>query len=277
MPEGPEVKIIADILNREVSGFQLSSISYTENSRYARIGLSNSIELSSLLPLRINQITTKGKKIIFHLDDEVYLISSLMMEGKWTWTKNLKHSDLSLNLTKWLNRRVLLHKCLYFNDSRHFGTLEIILGKNQLNDRLKSVGPDLLSDDITFDQYYAKIKNKRLSNKKIGSFLMDQKYFSGIGNYLRAEILYATKISPHRLLSQLCDDEIRLLLETSKEIIRSAYDSHGFTLATYWDPHGRKGNFSVKIYGKSEDPYGNQVITETLDQRTVHWVPQIQT
>ena len=33
-------------------------------------------------------------------------------------------------------------------------------------------------------------------NKSIGEVLLDQKYFNGIGNYLRAEILYRGCISP---------------------------------------------------------------------------------
>lgn len=264
MPEGPEVKVIADSL-KEIIGFSLIAIEYSEKSRYTKVGLP---EIS--LPRKILDITTKGKKIIFHLSGKMYIVSSLMMEGRWMWESG-KHSDLWLDLKKGITKR------LYFDDSRHFGTFEI-LDSQGLKDRLKEIGPDLLSDEIDISEWRTKIRGKRIKGKKIAFFLMEQKYFSGIGNYLRAEILYAAQISPHRQLKDLTDDEVDLLFECSRDLIKQAYESHGLTIATYWDPYGRKGEFAVKVYGKKYDPEGNPVLAEKLkDSRTIHWVPNIQT
>ena len=301
MPEGPEVHTIADWLKSQVVGDTLLNLEYSEISRYAKqkplfddngeqqtnsegellfeaeIGICGLNELRQDLPLTITEVDAKGKKIIFMLEDEgqqepIFLVSSLMMEGKWTWDTG-KHSDLWLNLRSPTGEE----RRIYFNDSRHFGTMEIAFSEKALLSRMSDVGPDLLTGDITDQEWLKKLRNGRIKNKKIGLYVMEQKYFSGIGNYLRAEILYAAKISPHRPLSSLSDDEALILFDESRRLIREAYDAQGATLATYRNPHGGKGSFQVIVYNKKVDPLGNPVIAENIgDKRSTHWVPNVQ-
>jgi hypothetical protein len=47
-----------------------------------------------------------------------------------------------------------------------------------------------------FSDFYTHINIRRNLNKPIGNVLMDQKVISGIGNYLRADTLWMSKISP---------------------------------------------------------------------------------
>ena len=42
---------------------------------------------------------------------------------------------------------------------------------------------------------------------------MNQKYLSGIGNYLKSEILYESKISPLRTLEFLSRQDLEILLK----------------------------------------------------------------
>jgi DNA-formamidopyrimidine glycosylase len=291
MPEGPEVHTIADWLNQQVTGFTLLDLDYSATSRYNKrksnsstgesnlveVGLDGLQDLRDRLPLTIVEIGAKGKKIIFMLEDEklenrVFLISSLMMEGRWQWEDG-KHCDLWLRV-QGPNQEP---RNLYFCDPRHFGTMEIIFGEENLLTRLKEIGPDLLSDEITNEEWLKKIRNGRIKNKKIGLFLTEQKYFSGIGNYLRAEILYDAKISPHRKLIDLSDEEALAIFDSSRRLIRESYEAQGATLATYRNPHGGKGGFRVLIYNKKTDPLGNPVIVEDIgDKRSTYWVPAVQ-
>ena len=49
--------------------------------------------------------------------------------------------------------------------------------------------------------------------------MMEQKIISGIGNYLKSEILYQSRISPHVLIHDLPDDKLReLSFRTRREI-----------------------------------------------------------
>lgn len=292
MPEGPEVRIIGEALRKEVVGYYLQSIEISEKSRYAKKALLGLDQLDSKLPRKIEDVFTKGKKIVFDLpvpiqddekeediesleEDRIFLISFLAMEGKWSWMAE-KHSDLWFNLYKEENGNVE-YRTLYFTDSRHFGSLEIIYGLDAIYKRLNEIGPDLLSDEIEVSEWRSKIRSGRIKNKKIGIFVMEQQRFSGIGNYLRAEILYAARISPHRKLCDLNNEEVDRLFVVARQIIWKAYEKQGYTLASFSDFYGKKGGFQVKVYGKLEDPDGNQVVAEDIgDKRTTHWVPKIQ-
>jgi len=120
-------------------------------------------------------------------------------------------------------------------------------------------------------------RNKRIQNKQICDYLLDQKRISGIGNYLRSEILYRSRIRPDRSLKNLSDEELELLRIESIKTVRESYDSHGLTIRSYSDLYGNKGTFICQVYNRTEDPYGNPIRTDTFkDGRTIHWVPSLQ-
>jgi DNA-formamidopyrimidine glycosylase len=269
MPEGPEVRIIADCLEKVLVGKTLLNICFDERSRYARHPLPNLDELT--FPYKFSRVFTKGKKIIMMLSKDIYLISSLGMEGKWTFEKGT-HSNLWFELSDDEENNIL-----YFNDSRHFGILEILTSENQLKERLSKIGPDLLNEEVSEDLWKKISRGKRIQKMQICKFLMEQKYFSGIGNYLRAEILYQAKIRPDRSLGELSDEELETIRVAALQLIRSSYESKGCTLHSYWDVYGNTGDFKVIVYEKSTDPFGNTVQRDTFsDGRTMHWVPAVQ-
>lgn len=303
MPEGPEVRCITIKLNHFCQGQKLKAIKWNDNSKY-RTGLPHYPEFSKYLPGKITGITCKGKQIIFIIEcnqssDSIYIKSTLGLEGRWSFRHDdNKHANLWLELDSYN---------LYYIDSRHFGNITLYTSTDDLlNDLNGKVGPDLLAyaiefntgvevvddddDKITIDKWTTKLRNKRLKNKQICQFLMEQKYFSGIGNYLKAEILYDAKIRPDRLLSQLSDQDITQLYHSTLKIIYNAFCAGGLTIKSYWQPtspseddNGKeeqeklKGKYKKVIYDCLEDPLGNPIVRETFkDGRTTHWVPQIQ-
>ena len=56
------------------------------------------------------------------------------------------------------------------------------------------------------------MKMKRYEEKKIGNLIVDQKVISGIGNYLRADILYQSTISPYRTIKSLNEEDLKNIL-----------------------------------------------------------------
>lgn len=285
MPEGPEVHTITDYLRSKLVGLYIKSTDFTEQSKLNKkfLGL-ELIKNSDNFPLEIMAIHCKGKQIFFELkaydsNNIYYLNSTLGMEGRWMWTKG-NHSDFWLDIAyfKPIDKFNILTywTTLYFDDSRHFGNLSFLTPDQYIN-KLSEIGPDLLTDTITLQEWTNKITNPRIKNKEICEFLMEQKHFSGIGNYLKAEVLYQAKVMPDRSLSSLTSDEIKLLLEASTTIIKASYQSRGLTIKSYWDPEGNKGLFTTKVYNKSIDPFGNKVEMKMFkDKRTTHYVPTIQ-
>ena len=96
---------------------------------------------------------------------------------------------------------------------------------------------------------------------------MDQRLLSGIGNYLKAEILFAAAIAP---TSQLDDLPVRVIENLRAELVRQC----PAWLASRMGTGPRR---KMRVYGKRRDPAGNCIArTKTGDQRITHWVPSVQ-
>jgi DNA-formamidopyrimidine glycosylase len=298
MPEGAEVARVAISLHEKISGYWIFDIKINEKSRYYKSIYPNpDISLSGYksehkylpmpgyidkmenvkFPIFISRIYPKGKKIIFECIDFkgkiINLVSLLAMTGRWQYTEG-DHSGLELKLYK---KDFDNGKSLFFDDPRHFGSFVICLSPEDLEETLKSVGPDLLNEDIPFHYYKEVLTQKRLAKKEICAFLLEQKYFSGVGNWVRAEVLYESKIAPNRKLESLSEVDMYLLYYYSIKVLREAYQVRGLTIANYIDPEGEYGTYEVKVYGREKDPFGNEVLRSTFsDKRTMHWVPNVQ-
>lgn len=266
MPEVVEVKIQADQLHEILINKELLSITWDDRSKHRNTGIDGYEDFQKYLPSKFVKVTTKGKKLVFHLDSDIYIVSSLGLEGHWLTVKR-KHSNLQLNLSDGVS--------IYFDDTRHFGSVELFLFRELLDERLSEIGPDLLSEEVSFELFKSKITKSK--TKQICQVLMDQKYVAGIGNYLKAEILYASKIRPDRIIKDLSENDLKLLYENSISIIKRAYESHGMTSKSYVDVYGNNGIFKCVVYMQKEDPLGNPVRTDVFkDKRTTHWVEAIQ-
>ncbi|NWW70103.1 NEIL1 Endonuclease, partial [Climacteris rufus] len=94
-------------------------------------------------------------------------------------------------------------RALSFVDPRRFGSWR--LGDAWEPDR----GPCVLTEYQAFRENVLKNLDDRAFDKPICEVLLNQKYFNGIGNYLRAEILYRLKIPPF--------EKARTVLEALKD------------------------------------------------------------
>ncbi|XP_066184829.1 endonuclease 8-like 1 [Sylvia atricapilla] len=94
-------------------------------------------------------------------------------------------------------------RALCFVDPRRFGSWR--LGAAWQPER----GPCVVSEYQAFRENVLKNLDDRAFDKSICEALLNQKYFNGIGNYLRAEILFRLKIPPF--------EKARTVLEALKE------------------------------------------------------------
>ncbi len=283
MPELPEVMRTGESLHRHLAGKKLIRFQIKEGSRYYMNPFSGSELLITGL-LLIN-VTVKAKRILFLFFNEktsqyIILISFLGMEGHWI-RQGGKHSGIILEMgeIKKMGKHTvnIIQETFYFDDVRHFGSFLVCTTQEELNDVFKNVGPDFMTGNITLDQYREKIKGKHIEHKEICWYMLEQKYFSGIGNYLKSEILYMSGIAPMRTLGTLTEDEIQRLYYWSIAVIRESYENYGLTIATYVDPDGNLGMYNPRVYQKTTDPTGLAVRKDTLsDKRGTYWCPQRQ-
>lgn len=266
MPEGVEVKLSAEVIRPLVVGKTLASVYL--NGRYQATSPEGLTEFKN--KSKVLDVQTKGKFMYWTFENNWFMFCTFGMSGQWSPQKG-KHPALGITFTDGNE--------IYFNNPRHFGTIKFVQGHHKLNKKLNSLGWDPL-DSGSIPLYHTWIPRKlSVSNKSIGEVLMDQSIFAGVGNYIRAEALYLSKMSPWRKANTLSEDEIVDLMDNITMVMQDSYDHQGATILTYKDPYGAEGKYSscFKVYGQKQDPLGNQIIKEaTPGGRTIHWCPAIQ-
>lgn len=284
MPEGPEVAIIKDGLNQLLSNTYLVELNFEEYKSRYQIKKPNGYlhfeeKLHNKKHLKIIDVKCKGKFIYFVLENETYIYNTLGMSGGWYHTKK-PHIVCQLNYK--INKDDTNIKSVYFVDQRHFGTFKFVHSKEELNKKLSQIGKDLLNSNITYKEFIETYRKK--NNKKIDIVINDQKIFSGIGNYLKAEVLYQAEISPHALIKDIGDDKLKELLDIIKDKINESYKLGGASVQHYTDLEDNKGKYHnfFKVYKKKIDPLGNKVIAERVSKpndnksQQTYWVPSVQ-
>lgn len=286
MPEGIEVFYTAKFLDRLLKNKLIIGIFWCKNSKY---------KFSDLkyikLPLLIHKIKSHGKLIIWECYnagvkvDVIYMTCHLGMTGKWSM-KREKHTHFWINIgeitdiphtensqtgkyTEILQYSEFFYKkqgSIYFVDPRKFGKINFC---RELNSVISKHGPCLLTYILKLgrekldhfqipDIWFTCLNNKRISNKPIAEFLLCQKYFSGIGNYLRAEILYLAKISPKKPLKILTSEEATILFKSIVKIMYHAYCTKGPKNGYF-----SEGQMVLNCYGLNRDKLDGSILTHS--------------
>ena len=266
MPEGPECRRIGEALAKRLSGRTITSIDVL-SGRYESKPPSGMQELTVNLPITIVGAGVHGKFLYWILKDEHSVWNTLGMTGTWSNQKS-KHSRIKFTLND---------SVVFYNDMRNFGTFKFVKGKFELIKKLNSLGPDMLSNPPT-DEVFIDIMRKK-KEWTLAKALMNQSVVSGVGNYIKADALWLSKLSPNRFIKDCSASELATLNSSIQSVMNESYKSGGATIKSYKNFEGEIGNYSERmlVYGRKTDSHGNEVIKETTqDGRTTHWVPCIQ-
>ena len=262
MPEGPEVKKQSEYLNNFFKNNKINNINIL-NGRYTKKFPTGFKEI--VYPLNIISVKTKGKFIYFLTKNHVSIWNTLGMSGYWS-LKITKHANICFETDKGK---------IYFVDQRNFGTIKFCFDLKCLEKKLDQIGPDMLSINMNIELFNKRIKLKKNLKKKIAIVLLDQKVVSGIGNYLRSEILWFSKISPHRFVCTLTESEISILYKNAQKLIWLYYSiSKAKKNKIVSENDVKKYNLKdgFMVYMQDYDINNRQIIREKLDNRTIHWV-----
>ena len=276
MPEGPEVKKTVDGLREAVENREIYSLS-PMSGRYSRKDFPGFKDFCEHYPRLVTGVGCKGKFIYFLFADGSSLWNTLGMTGYWSQAER-KHSRIRMFI-KEDGQEESRGDALFYNDMRNFGTFKYVKTYEELEKKLASIGPDVLSDPPSFREFKNCLLKGKRAEKTIAENIMNQSIVSGIGNYLKAEILYDCKVSPHRACASLSDSDLKRILESSIRITNLSYDLGGATIKNYRNTSGKEGVYTRRfaVYNQDNDPHGNKVTKEvTKDKRTTHWVPELQ-
>lgn len=274
MPEGPECFALARRLDGWLAGARISSVG-VGGGRYGQHGLPVGFEEGGAIGgghRTVASIRSKGKLIYWTLDDGSAILNTLGMSGMWHKQKS-KHCDLWMCFDQPVGRDRRTHPLrMWFKDQLHFGTLKHVdaLG---LAKKLRELGADVLlepgSEGAITPAGWEALCVKR-SEWTFPKLLMNQKSVSGVGNYLKSEILFAARTSPLKTIGDCTDEQIDAVYEAVTTIPRRALETKlRLQLAI-------RGRFHMRVYRKKETEGFVVKRVKTSDNRTTHWVPELQ-
>ncbi|XP_069480649.1 endonuclease 8-like 1 [Ambystoma mexicanum] len=202
MPEGPELHLAARFINTVCDGLVFSGkVEKSEVSKnpevpftspcYRVYAVSRGKEVKlSLIPIKGEKCAKKEQAQLCERvaqEEPMDLVFRFGMSGCFKFTSEdevPKHAHLRFYTAEPPRR------ALCFVDVRRFGSWEVN-GSWQ-----PERGPCVLQEYEQFRENVMRNLHDKAFNKPICEALLNQKYFNGIGNYLRAEILYRLKIPP---------------------------------------------------------------------------------
>ena len=251
MPELPEIEIVKQSLDKNIKFEKIKKVVVRNRSLRFKIPKNFEIVLKNKI---INKISRKSKYLILHLED-IYCVIHLGMSGtihlinKKNFKKNtntsfysspnlpLKHNHIEFFLEKYQ---------LIYNDPRRFGFFKIF-EKKGLSDFFNNVGPEPLNNKFNMNYISNYFINKK---KNIKSFLLDQKFVSGIGNIYASEILFSCKINPLKKAKSLTKLDIKKIRYFSKSILNQAIKKGGSSIRDFKNVEGRNGSYQneFKVY-----------------------------
>jgi len=136
---------------------------------------------------------------------------------------------------------------IIYNDPRRFGFFELIKNKKKLSKRFCHFGPEPFSKLFNLNYVHHYLKDKK---KDIKSFLLDQKFVSGIGNIYASEILFLCKINPKKKAQNLNQAECKKIIYFSKLVLKKAIRLGGSSIRDFKNVSGKDGLFQneFKVY-----------------------------
>ena len=257
MPELPEVEIVKQSLAKKIQQKKIKKVIIKNRNLRFKIPL----KFEELLKNKIiKKVTRFSKYIILNFSDNSFCLIHLGMSGTIHLIKknNLtKFSNTSFynssSLPKKHNHVEIYFKNLkiIYNDPRRFGFFKFVNDKKALIDKFNHLGPEPFFKD--FDLKY--LLNNFLNKKKdIKSFLLDQKFVSGIGNIYASEILFLCKINPTISAMKLSKKDCKNIILFSKKVLIKAIKKGGSSIRDFRDTFGKSGNFQneFKVYQRED-------------------------
>ncbi|QKT05570.1 bifunctional DNA-formamidopyrimidine glycosylase/DNA-(apurinic or apyrimidinic site) lyase [Mycoplasma sp. OR1901] len=248
MPEYPEVTVVQRALNTHVQDKKILNVEVKISKLIKNTDEKNFINF--LIGKKFINVENIGKFLIFNFSDKSRLISHLRMTGKY-FVRDLKDPALYAYRGDCIYFTLDNQKVLVYNDSRMFGSMEILESEDQRSIyEIKNLA--FLPDNVDVDLLFEKLKRKTISIKKV---LLDQSLVLGIGNIYADESLHMTKIYPMTPANKITKNELKELLHNAQIIMDESILHNGSTVNSYASVNGVVGEFQnlLKVYGRENE------------------------
>jgi formamidopyrimidine-DNA glycosylase len=186
----------------------------------------------------LSQARRHGKVLVLDFANAGTVLSGLGMSGGWRITSSPceeKHTHLAWEGVALDGKKIFLS----YVDPRRFGALAF-LSPEEAQLRLSKLGVDVASPMFNFE--YVSGVFKRHPERELKPFLLEQKYFAGVGNYIASEMCAHAGVRPTRRLKSLTKKETLRLIESAAIVLNGIQGSGGLTFSGgYKDTSGSDG------------------------------------
>jgi endonuclease VIII-like 1 len=240
MPELSEVKIMAEFINYVQQ--KESFFNRMKKSNVTKVNTEDDPFQGGVFTLSAQ---ARGKELMLTLEQvggslevsshQKKLLCTMGMVGNWIYIRKdapqinaaLKHAHLRFQSTRgnWL---------LLF-DVRRFAKWKWVDTWSSKRGACPLTEYDLFRENLLTNFWSHKDFHKPLCE-----VLLNQKWFNGIGNYVRAEVLYRLDINPFQPACQLTMGELNQLTTIIHLTFREAYQIGGGQMSEWFSPFGTK-------------------------------------
>ncbi len=204
MPELPDVTVYVESIAARVAGQPLRGV------RVASPFVVRTFDppLSAAAGKRVLDVRRLGKRIVFALEDGLFLVIHLMIAGRFKWLEAgakipgkvglaaLDFPSGTLLLTEVATKkRASIHLARSLDEFRRGGIEPL---------------------DCTLSEFEAALRRENHTLKRA---LTDPRLFSGIGNAYSDEILHRAKLSPALLTQKMSAEDVRGLFESTRAVL----------------------------------------------------------
>jgi formamidopyrimidine-DNA glycosylase len=245
MPELPEVETMVLGLRESILGQRVRRVRVFCDRLMGQVP---SASLRKVEGGRVIGLSRKGKFLLFHLSNGSMLVFHLRMTGKLLLVPSArpltKRDRLRLDFSDW-------DWALNFEDTRRFGSLDILHAWEPGDGLLRELGPDaLLVDLVDFRELLAG------SRRPLKALLLDQRVIAGLGNIYVDESLHRAGIHPRTPADAVTPAEARRLHSAMRQVLRKAIVCRGSSISDYRDSHGRPGTYQKhhRVYQRRGEP-----------------------
>lgn len=251
MPEGPDVRMVADRVAALVRGVPLLGVRFgLEHLRCHEEALGHS---------RVHAVDTIGKVMLTRFECGLTVCSHLYSFGRWHFVPHGEEPKT--------DRRLRFGLYTTDGDALLYSAMMVEVVPDEKVGELPYVaalGPDCLDPAVDVDTLRAHLDGGRFDRRAAGMLLLDQSFVAGLGNYLRCEILFAARIHPRTRTAELTQAQREAMLRAALEIPRQTYAEQGFDFAVFM-----RNRRPCRVCG-------TRIVRETIGGRPCSWCPQCQ-
>lgn len=224
----------------------------------------------------IRKADALGKHLLVDFDDDRTLHVHLGLYGKWQFAKAPVPEPVG-------QVRLRLVGETAYADLRGPTACEV-LTPDQVAALAERIGPDPIRKDADPERAWKRVHRSRAP---IGTLLMDQSVFAGVGNIYRAEALYRAGIDPYRPGQDVSREEFMVMWDDLVELMRDGVRKGRIdTVREEHSPRAmgrprRRDRHGGEVYvyrreGRECLVCGDEIAWSDMAGRNLYWCPTCQ-